>query len=75
MKKNYIIIEVNNQRHIKIYLDTKNNNLIIEWIASNGEIEQRRKAFQNEIIDLLNILQYTQDHGGEIWKNWEPVGM
>lgn len=49
------IIEVNNQRKIKI--ESSNLGLLITKIDSNGNIEARFQITEDEIVMLLNLYQ------------------
>ena len=51
-------IEVNNGRAINLV--EKNGGVVVERIAANGEVEERRYIDGGLIITLLNLVEYMQ---------------
>lgn len=51
-------IEVNNGRALNLV--EKNGGVVVERIAANGEVEERRYIDGGLIITLLNLVEYMQ---------------
>lgn len=64
-------IEVNNNRHLEVYIDKTQNKIQVYTFDENNNCENLRSINEVEFIDLYNILVYAQDHNKEIFRLWD----
>lgn len=63
-------IEINNGMYLKVSIDKTRNAIRVETYKK-GQVLQTRFINEIELVDLYNILVYSQDHDKEIFRLWE----